>query len=69
MTFTMGEAITILAGAIAKAGTATDVNKIAAAIRDNVWTTPRGDVRFNKAGQSVSENFIVAVRNGQIVRN
>jgi branched-chain amino acid transport system substrate-binding protein len=62
------EAITTLAGAIEKAGATTDVNKIAAAIRDNVWMTPRGEVRFNKAGQSVSENFIVMVRNGQIVR-
>lgn len=62
------EAITILAGAIQKAGTADDTDKIAAAIRDNTWATPRGDVRFNKAGNAVSENFVVTVRNGQIVR-
>jgi branched-chain amino acid transport system substrate-binding protein len=62
------EAVLILAGAIEKAGTADDANKIAAAIRDTKWNTPRGEVRFNKLGQAVSENFIVTVRNGQIVR-
>lgn len=65
------EAVLILADAVAKAGTASDVDKIAAHIRSDTVSTPRGQVHFNKRGQAVSENgnFVVVVRNGRIVRD
>jgi branched-chain amino acid transport system substrate-binding protein len=58
----------ILAQAMNKAGTATDLNKIAATIRANAWETPRGKVTFDPTGQASAEILIVTVRNGKIVR-
>jgi branched-chain amino acid transport system substrate-binding protein len=59
----------IIAKAMDKAGTATDLNKIAAAIRGNAWETPRGKVIFDETGQASAEILVVTVRNGKIVRH
>ncbi|MGE4012537.1 MAG: ABC transporter substrate-binding protein [Alphaproteobacteria bacterium] len=59
----------ILAKAIDKAGTATDLGKIAATIRGNTWDSPRGKISFDATGQASAEILIVTVRNGKIVRN
>lgn len=58
----------IIAQAMNKAGTATDLNKIAAAMRGTTWETPRGKVTFDATGQASAEILIVTVRNGKIVR-
>lgn len=58
----------VIAQAMNKAGTATDLNKIAAVIRGTTWDTPRGKVSFDPSGQASAEVLIVTVRNGKIVR-
>jgi branched-chain amino acid transport system substrate-binding protein len=53
---------------MAKAGTSTDYEKIARTIRENTWDTVRGKVTFDSIGQATAPNFIVQVKNGQIVK-
>ena len=58
--------INMLAGAIEKAGTATDMDKLAIALRDGTWQTPGGDYRFQD-GQAVGMNPIqIVVKDGRI---
>lgn len=62
------EAIQAIAMAMDKAGTSSDYDKIARTIRANAWETVRGTVRFDEIGQATAPNFIVQVKNGQIVK-
>ena len=62
------ESVSIVAKAMERAGSATDVGKIASAIRGNAWETPRGTVRLDAAGQAQSGGLIrLGVRNGALV--
>lgn len=62
------ESVWIAARAMDAAGTATDVAKIAAAIRGTPWETPRGRVTFDADGQAKSGSlFRLEVRDGTIV--
>jgi len=63
------EGVWLIAKAVDKAGSATDVAKIAQALHANGWETPRGEVKFDKAGQALSQSFVVTVRGGKIVRD
>ena len=45
-----------------------EAKKIARTIRGNAWETVRGTVRFDEIGQATAPNFIVQVKNGQIVK-
>jgi branched-chain amino acid transport system substrate-binding protein len=56
----------VTAGAMDKAGTSTDYEKIAAAIRGNQWNTVLGDMKFNNIGQGFLASYIVQVKNGKI---
>ncbi|MBS0248688.1 MAG: ABC transporter substrate-binding protein [Proteobacteria bacterium] len=61
------ESVTIAAKAMDQAGTATDVKKIADAIRKTTWKTPRGTVHFDASGQAVSGGLImIGVKNGAL---
>jgi branched-chain amino acid transport system substrate-binding protein len=62
------EAIQVIAQSMDKAGTSTDYEKIARTIRENTWDTVRGKVKFDSIGQATAPNFIVQVKNGQIVK-
>lgn len=59
--------IEITAGAMDKAGSSTDYDKIAAAIRANKWNTVLGDMTFNNIGQGALASYIVQVKGGKIV--
>lgn len=62
------EGITVIASALDKAGTDSDYNKIAQTIRDNVWTTPRGDLKFDEKGRSTAPFFYIQqVKDGELV--
>lgn len=62
------ESVWIVAQAMAKAGTIDDPAKISEAIRSNSWNTPRGDVKFDAAGQASSGDLIqLIVKDGVIV--
>ncbi|CAO3428049.1 ABC transporter substrate-binding protein [Azospirillum endophyticum] len=62
------ETVWITAQALDKAGTADDTAKIAKAIRESVWTTPRGRVTFDPAGQATSGGLtFVQVADGKII--
>jgi branched-chain amino acid transport system substrate-binding protein len=62
------ETVWIVAQAIAKAGTATDMKKIAATMRSGEWETPRGRVTFDKSGQAIGgQSFRIAVKAGKLV--
>lgn len=62
------ESVWIAAKAMEAAGSATDVNKIAAIIHETKWQTPRGDVNFDASGQASSGGLIMLeVRDGALV--
>lgn len=61
------EGVWLLAKAIDKAGS-DDIDKVAEALRSNVWETPRGEVRFDETGQAISESFVVEIKDGAIGR-
>lgn len=58
----------LLAQAMAKAGTSTDVDRIASVLRAGAWEAPRGQVRFDGNGQAQSRAFVVQVKDGRVVR-
>ncbi len=62
------EAVQVIAMAMDKAGTSSDYDKIARTIKENTWETVRGMVKFDAIGQATAPNFIVQVKNGQIVK-
>lgn len=57
----------VVAGAMDKAGSSTDYDKIAAAIRANKWQTVLGEMTFNQIGQGALVSYIVQVKGGKIV--
>jgi branched-chain amino acid transport system substrate-binding protein len=62
------ESVWLAAQAMDKAGTADDMGKVAQTLRADAWTTPRGVVRFDGAGQASSGNLIrLVVKDGKIV--
>ncbi|MBX3536794.1 MAG: ABC transporter substrate-binding protein [Chelatococcus sp.] len=61
------EGASVVTQAIQKAGT-TDIAKLAALIHQDTWTTPRGELKFDKTGQALSTPFIVEVKDGRIQR-
>ncbi len=61
------ESMWVLGQAMRKAGTATDTAKLAAAIRQGTWDSPRGAIRF-PANQATSDKWVtLAVKDGKIV--
>ncbi|MFT3805056.1 MAG: ABC transporter substrate-binding protein [Burkholderiaceae bacterium] len=62
------EAIRVIAAAIDKAGTDSDPAKIARTLRENAWTTPRGELRFDDKGRAHAPYFYVQkVKDEQLV--
>jgi len=57
----------VTAAAMDKAGTSTDYDKIAEAIRGNTWNTVLGDTKFDNIGQGFIASYIVQVKDGKIV--
>lgn len=57
----------VTAAGMDKAGSSTDYDKIAAAIRGNPWNTVLGDLKFNEIGQGFLASYIVQVKSGKIV--
>jgi len=58
------ESVWITAKGIAAAGTATDTEKVANAIRQGTWQTPRGDLRFDAGGQALARQYVHFVVKG-----
>lgn len=58
------EGIKVVASAINQANTATDFDKIAATLRDNTWTTPRGTLKFDAKGRAHAPFFYIQKING-----
>jgi branched-chain amino acid transport system substrate-binding protein len=52
------ESVWVLAKAMASAGTSTDTAKVAEVLHKNAWTTPRGEIRFDAAGQSQAKDYV-----------
>lgn len=52
--------------AMDKAGTATDYDKIAEALRSQTWDTVMGPVSFDDKGQAAISSYIVQVKDGNI---
>ena len=62
------ETVWIAAKAMDQAGTDQDTDKIADAIRNGKWETPRGVVVFDENGQASSGDLIpLVVKSGEIV--
>lgn len=62
------ESVWLTAMAMRKAGSVDDTAKIAAALRAESWSTPRGEVKFDKNGQASSGRLVrLVVKSGQIV--
>jgi branched-chain amino acid transport system substrate-binding protein len=63
------EAIQVIAGAMDKAGTDSDYDKIAKAIRDNAWKTPRGELKFDAKGRARAPYFFIQqVKGGDLTQ-
>jgi len=58
------EAVKVIAGAMDKAGTDSDYDKIAETLRGNSWTTPRGTLTFDEKGRAKAPNFYIHVVKG-----
>ena len=50
-----------------KAGTSSDDEKIAAALRGQSWSTLLGDVKFDGNGQALQSIYLIQVAKGKIV--
>lgn len=61
------EAVKVVAEAMDKAGTDSDYDLIAKTIRDNVWTTPRGELTFDEKGRSKAPFFYIHTVKGDNV--
>lgn len=62
------ESVWLAAQAMARAGTAEDMARVAQALRAGTWTSPRGEVRFDASGQASSGPLIrLTVKDGRIV--
>jgi branched-chain amino acid transport system substrate-binding protein len=61
------ETIEVIAGAMDKAGSSKDYDKIASIIRGTSWSSVRGQVTFDEIGQGHAPNIIVQVQGGKLV--
>lgn len=61
------QAVRVLAGAVDKAGSARDYDKIAAALKGQTWPTLLGDIKFEDNGQAIQNLYLIKVDKGQIV--
>jgi branched-chain amino acid transport system substrate-binding protein len=63
------EAMLVIAGAMDKAGTDSDYDKISKTIRDNAWTTPRGELKFDAKGRARAPYFFIQqVKGGELTQ-
>jgi branched-chain amino acid transport system substrate-binding protein len=62
------EAVWLVGKAIAAAGTATDTEKVAAALHKGTFATPRGDVTFDQGGQALAKRYVdFVVKDGKLI--
>ena len=50
-----------------KAGSSTDYDKIAAALKSETWPTLLGDVKFDANGQALQNIYLIQATKGKIV--
>ncbi len=63
------EAVHLIAAAMDKAGSDSDYEKISKTIRDNVWPTPRGELKFDAKGRAHAPYFFIQqVKDGQLAQ-
>ena len=60
------QAVEVLAGAINKAGSARDYDKIEAALRGQDWDTLLGTISFDDIGQAMQNIYLIQVKGGKI---
>lgn len=61
------QAVEVIADAMNKAGSSTDYDKIAAALKSETWPTLLGDVKFDANGQALQNIYLIQVVKGKIV--
>lgn len=61
------QAVELIAAAMDKAGTSSDDDKIAAALKGQSWSTLLGDVKFDGTGQALQSIYLIQVAKGRIV--
>jgi len=62
------EAVWLVAKGIAAAGTATDTEKVASALHQGTFQTPRGEIRFDQGGQAQARQYIhFVVKDGKLL--
>jgi len=61
------QAVELIADGMDKAGTATDDDKIAEALKGQSWPTLLGDVKFDANGQALQSIYLIQVIKGRIV--
>jgi branched-chain amino acid transport system substrate-binding protein len=63
------EAVKVIAEGMNKAGTDSNYDKIAEAIRGNTFATPRGELKFDAKGRAVAPYFFIQqIKDGQLVQ-
>ena len=62
-----GQAVEVIADAMNKAGSSTDYDKIAAALKSETWPTLLGDVKFDANGQALQNIYLIQATKGKIV--
>lgn len=70
MTLLGYEAITVLVQAVTQAGTADDIERIAAVLRNSTFASPRGKLRFAPMGKSYNVEcgfYFQTIKSGKIV--
>lgn len=62
------ESIWLVAKGIAAAGTATDTAKVAQALHQGTFQTPRGEIKFDAGGQAQAKKYVYfTVKNGKLL--
>lgn len=62
------EAVWLVAKGIAAAGTATDTEKVANALHQGAWQTPRGEIKFDQGGQAQARRYVhFVVKGGKLL--
>lgn len=62
------ESVWLVAKGIAAAGTATDTEKVAAALHSGTFPTPRGDIKFDAGGQAQAKKYVYfTVKGGKLL--
>jgi branched-chain amino acid transport system substrate-binding protein len=61
------QAVEVIADGMDKAGSSTDDDKIAAALKSQNWPTLLGDVKFDATGQALQNIYLIQIVNGKIV--